>query len=262
MTSAGLIAAAALRVFSADFCADQFALALADRRDIAALSPEAGRDFSFLREEAFGLPQARPDAEQILARDADLVLRFWGGDQARFERLGVAVLTLSYANDFDDVAATIATAAEALGQSVRGEALIADMARRLERLAAGASRRPRALYVTPGGVTAGRGTMIDAIFSAAGLINIASESGLEGWPPLPLERLVADPPDLIVAGFFSASSEKADLWSAARHPAFDRLFAEARVIHLPADVLSCPAFFSVDAAEAIRRELETGPHAR
>lgn len=249
--SAFAAAALAARVFSADFCADQFALALADRSEIAALSPDAARDFSFMRADAAGLPRARADAEQILAHDADLVLRFWGGDPSRFERLGVGTVTLGYASDFDAVKANVRTAAAALGRIERGEAVIADMELRLNRLARTAGSRPRALYVTPGGVTAGRGTMIDAIFSAAGVVNIAADQ--EGWPPMPLELLVAEPPDLIVAGFFDADGEKADRWSAARHPAFERIFRKSATIRLPADVLSCPAFFSVDAAEAIRR---------
>ena len=204
--------ALALRVLSADFCADQLALALAEPADIAALSPDAARDFSHLRAEAQGLPRARADAEEVVARKADLVLRYWGGDSRRFERLGVRTVTLDYAADFDAVAANVRTAAEALGRRARGEALIADMERRLGAFSARREGAPRALYVTPGGVTAGRGTMIDAIFRAAGIVNLAAEAGLEGWPPLPLELLVAEPPDLIVTGFFADGAERRDSW--------------------------------------------------
>jgi iron complex transport system substrate-binding protein len=99
--------------------------------------------------------------------------------------------------------------------------------------------------------------MIDAILTAAGVENIAAAQGLEGWPPLPLESLVASaPPDLFVTGFFASDAATADQWSPARHPAFARVFATVPTLHLPADVLSCPGFFSVDAAEMIRRAVD------
>lgn len=251
-----LAAAAAIRVLSADFCADQFVLALADREDIAALSPDAARDFSFLRDKAAGLPKARADAEQIAARGADLVLRFWGGDAARFERLGVRTVTLGYAADFEAVKSNVRAAAAALGREPRGERVIADMEARLSALAERGGDRPRALYVTPGGVTAAKGTMIDSILTAAGVVNVSAEQNLSGWPALPLEALVADPLEVIVTGFFKSDGEAADHWSASRHPAFGKAFEGARVIHLPADLISCPAFFSVDAAEFIHTEID------
>ena len=252
--------ALALRVLSADFCADQFALALADRSDIAALSPDAARDFSHLRAEAEGLPRARADAEEALSRGADLVLRFWGGDAARYERLGVRTVTLDYAADFDAVKANIRAAAAALGHETRGEALIADMEARLAALSARGPSGVRTLYVTPGGVTAGKGTMIDAILSAAGVINVAATQS--GWPPLPLEKLVIEPPQLVVAGFFRSDAESANHWTVARHPVLKEVFGKTPTLHLPADIPGCPAWFSVAAAEMIRDAADGARHAR
>ena len=50
----------ASRIVSLDYCADQFVLGLADRERILALSPDAVKDFSYLRAEAAGLPAVRP----------------------------------------------------------------------------------------------------------------------------------------------------------------------------------------------------------
>lgn len=249
--------AAAIRVFSADYCADQIALALADPDQIAALSVDAEKDFSYLRAQAAGLPQARAEAEQIIAHGADVVLRFWGGDAARLERLGVNVVSLDYAADFDAVKTNIMIAADAIGRRERGAALVASVDRRLAALK---SRRPlsiSALYVTPGGVTAGKGTIIDAIFTAAGVGNVASGKGLSWWPPLSAEALIADPPQFIVTGFFTANSERINHWSMARHKALTGLLDATPRVDLPADVLSCPGWFSLDAAEAIRNAAET-----
>lgn len=244
----GAIVAAA-RVFSADYCADQYVLALVDRDQIAALSVDAEKDFSYLRRDSVGLKQAGTSLEHVLAARADRALRFWGGDAARLQRTAPTT-TLPYAADFGAVAETIRSAAAAVGEPQRGEALIARMTLRLEALRRRGESRVRALYVTPGGVTAGRGAFIDAIFAAAGVENAAGAK--EGWPPLPAEIVLTAPPDLIVTGFFGAASERANNWSAARHPALKRLFARTPSVHLPADVIACPAWFGLDAAEMIR----------
>jgi len=251
-----LIAAGALRVFSADYCADQLALALADRDQIAALSVDAEKDFSYLRAQAAGLPQARAEAEQIVAHRADIVLRYWGGDAARLERLGVSVVSLGYAADFDAVKTNVMIAADAIGRHDRGEALVASIDRRLSALAARGALDLSALYLTPGGVTAGKGTIIDAIFSAAGVGNIATEKGLSYWPPLSAEALVANPPRFIATGFFSADSERINHWSVARHPALEKTLKATARVDLSTDTISCPGWFSLDAAEAIRLAAE------
>jgi iron complex transport system substrate-binding protein len=252
LIASALILAAAARVFSADFCADQLTLALAAPDQIAALSPDAEKDFSFHRAAAAGLPRARADAESVAAAEAGVVLRFWGGDAARLERLGVKVVTLDYANDFDGVKRNIDAAASAIGREAEGRALIARIDARLSALAARGPAGVTALYVTPGGVTAGKETMIDAIFSAAGVRNKAADAGHSYWPPLPAEAVVADPPAFVVAGFFASNAERINHWSAARHPALQRILRETPGIAPPADVLSCPGPQSVDAAEMIR----------
>lgn len=257
MSAAAVLAlAGAVRVFSADYCADQLTLALADREQIVALSVDADKDFSYLRAKAQGAPQARADAEQAIARGADVVVRFWGGDAARLERLGVKVVTLDYAADFDAVKAAVMVAADAIGQHDRGQALADAIDARLAALAARGRLSTSALYVTPGGVTAGKGTMIDAIFDAAGVGNVASEKGLSYWPPLSAEALISDPPDFMVTGFFTADSERVNHWSAVRHPALRKTLDRTPRVDLDADVLSCPGWFSLDAAEAIRAAAE------
>lgn len=246
----------AIRIFSADYCADQLALALAEPADIVALSVDADKDFSYLRGKANGIAQARADAEKVLAANADVVLRFWGGDAARLERLGVKVVTLGYAADFDAIKENIETAAAAIDRTKEGYALISEIDQRLTALAARGRAEISALYVTPGGVTAGKNTMIDAILNAAGVNNQAADAGHSYWPPLSAEALIAEPPHFIVTGFFSANSERINHWSAARHPALRKALNATPRVDLPTDILSCPGWFSLDAAEAIRNAVD------
>lgn len=243
--------AAAPRATSLDFCADQFLLALARPSQIAALSRDAARDFSYLRDKAAGHARIRPDAEELARSRPDVAFRFWGGDGRRLARTGVSIVTLDYAADFDGVRDNIRKVAEALHRPLDGEELIASMDERLAALAARPATNRRALYVTPGGVSAGGGTMIDAILRAAGVYNLAAGDGVLGWPALPAERLVQEPPELVIAGFFTSDAERINHWSAARHPALKRLFDDVPTVYLSPDIVACPGWFAIDAAEAI-----------
>lgn len=251
---AASLAHSAPRAVSLDFCADQYLIAIANRDQIAAVSPGADRDDSYMRKEAHGLHVARPTAEEIAPLKPALVFRFWGGAprlSQTLEKYGAKVITLDYITDFDGVRKNIRTVAKALDRKAAGEALIADLDARLAALARRKGPHPAALYVTPGGVTAGAGTMLDAIIKAAGARNAAG--GIAGWPSLPMERIVRDPPDLIVTGFFGAATETVNHWSASRHPVFAKLFRKTPTVALPADIISCAAWYSVEASEDIAR---------
>ncbi|MEO1135688.1 MAG: ABC transporter substrate-binding protein [Pseudomonadota bacterium] len=253
-----LIAAAQAkpRAVSLDYCADQYLLLIGDPAQIAALSRGADKDYSYLRTQAEAHRKVRPTIEEVLSETPDIVLRQWGGGanaSEAFSRFGAQTVSLGFPQDFDGVKDNIRITAAALQQEHKGEALIRELDRRLDHLKAqGRSSAPtHALYVTPGGVTAGAQTMINAIIEAAGMVNIAAQNGQSYWPPLPAEALLLDPPDFIVAGFFGSQDEYINHWSAARHPALLKIIDETPGVHLSADVISCASFHSVEAAEAI-----------
>ncbi len=251
--------AAKPRAVSLDYCADQYLLKLADPDQIAAISRGATADYSYMRKAAAGFPKIRATIEETAPLSPDIVLRQWGGGanaQYAFARFGAKVVSLGYPEDFSGVEDNIHLVAHALDQEDRGEALIRDLEKRLMALKTktdGANKRG-ALYVTPGGVTAGARTMIDAIITAAGLNNAAAEAGQSYWPALPAEALLLAPPEIIIGGFFTARDERINHWSAARHPALAKLFDKTPTVQLSADLISCAAWFSVDAAEQIARE--------
>ncbi|MBI1365303.1 MAG: ABC transporter substrate-binding protein [Alphaproteobacteria bacterium] len=245
-------AGAAPRAVSLDFCADQYLLAIAAPEEIAAVSPKARGDDSYMREKARRHRAERASVESIAALKPDLVFRFWGGSPQMagvLERFGARVVTLDYPADFETVRKDIRIVAAALHREERGEAMIDELDRRLAALGNGPRPQVAALYVTPGGVTAGEGTMMASVLNAAGVENLAA--GKHGWPALPLESLVLKPPRMIVAGFFGATTEYVNNWSAARHPAFAALFRKTPTVRLDADLISCPAWYSVEAAEKI-----------
>ena len=240
---------APLRVVSLDFCADQFVIKLANRDDIVAVSPDATRDFSFMRAEAKGLDQVRPDAETILALKPDVVVRSYGGGPQMvpfLERAGIKVHQIGWGEDFAAVRTNVRAAAEALGQPARGEAVVSDFDRRLANLKP--APQVSALYVTPGGVTTGPGSLVDRMMSHAGLVNFQTQTG---WNPLPLERLATEHPAMVVTAFFTAQSPHQDYWSQARHPLVRQMLSDLPAARLDGGATACSGWFMIDAIEAM-----------
>ena len=249
-------ASAGPRVVSLDQCADQYVLGLAPRGDIAGLSYRALAPDSYLREAARGLPLRRADLESVLAARPAVVVREWGGDEGMVRRLqarGVRVVVIDDADDFDGVRANIRRVAAGLGRIAQGEALIQRMNAELA-AAKGAWRGRRAVYLTPGGFTAGRGTLVGAMMQAAGLANAAPAPG---FAPAPLEDLVLHPPDAVVLGFFDRGSVSTQHWSLAGHPALKATMRGRVVASLPGAILGCPAWFAADGARDLAAAART-----
>lgn len=235
------------RVMSLDSCADQYVLALAPRAAVVGLSPRADAPDSFLRAQARGLPQRRTTIEAVLGARPDVVVRQWGGDArltAALQRRGIRTLSLDDATDFAGVRANVRRVAQVLDRPAAGEALLARMDGKLAR-AAGAGRGRSALYLTPGGYTAGPNTMIDAIFGAAGFANASSQPY---FSPAPLEALVLAPPRAVVLGFFDLTRAGADRWGPGRHAALRKATRGRVVASLPGAMLGCSAWFAADGA--------------
>jgi iron complex transport system substrate-binding protein len=250
VAAAGLLAGGAearpLRAMGLDQCADQYLLALRPDADLA-LSPRADDADARLRRAAEGRRRVRPTLEAAVAFDPDVVVRYWGGEPRLLRRLeaeGVRVATIGDAANFAGVRRNIRSVAAALEVPARGERLIARMDARLAEAApARAADRPSALYLTAGGFTAGKGTLVDAVLAAAGLANAAVRPFFQ---PVSVERIALAAPARFVLGFFDQA--RADRRGPGRHPVVRRAAAGRVVADLPAAVLTCPAWFAADAA--------------
>ena len=234
------------RVVSLDFCADQFVLELADRNQIAALSTQSRAEHAYWRKEAVGLPQVRSSAEAVLALSPDLVVRTYGGGPGAgtvLDKAGVPVLQLGEGEDFEAVRGNLRLVARALGHADRGEAAVA----RFDQALAKAHRTGApvsALYVTPGGVQAGRDTSLGKMMAAAGLTPF--DQAHTGWSALPLERLARSAPSLMISGFMSPGALALYPWSSARHPLIRAHLAQQPSLALSGGVSACPGSFMAD----------------
>ncbi|MEE2879318.1 MAG: ABC transporter substrate-binding protein [Pseudomonadota bacterium] len=244
-----------MRIVSLDYCADQYVLKLADPEQVLAISPDATKHFSYMREAAIGVPTVRPVAEDVLILKPDLVVRAYGGGPnaaAFFERAGVPVLTVGWTSNVDSeevgsIPSLIQHMADGLGQSARGQALIADFRERLAAINK-RSNGETALYLTPAGVTSGPGAMVHEMLVAAGFENFQQQPG---WRSIPLERLAYETPDVIAAAFFDQLTNHPDSWSPMKHPVATRQMDEQPVVQLKGAWTACGGWFILDAIEAL-----------
>jgi iron complex transport system substrate-binding protein len=237
-------------VVSLDYCADQYVLELLPRERILALSPDAEEDFSYHRDRAAGVPRVRPVAEDVMVLGPGLVVRSYGGGHRAlefFDRAGIPVLQVPYADDLGAVRQALLDVARGLGVPERGAALALEMDARLAAIDDSGPERS-ALYLTAGGATTGPGTLVHELLEAAGFKNFETRPG---WHSVPLEQLAREQPELVVAGFFDGSADRTAYWSAMRHPVARRLLHERPDVTLPGAQTSCGAWFVLDAIEAL-----------
>ena len=238
--------AAPLRVMSLDQCGDQYVLALSPDATLA-LSPRADDPDSWMKAQAAGRRRIRPTLEAAIAFRPDVVVRYWGGEPrllAALERRGITVLTIDDATTMQGVHDNITRVADGLGQRQRGAPLSASMQGRLAKASPRTSdSNSSALYLTPGGFTAGTGTLIDAVLKAAGFSNLATSPG---FAPVSVERVALSPPRRFVLGFFDLF--RSDWRGPGRHPVMQRASDGRVAAKLPAAVRTCPAWFAADAA--------------
>lgn len=245
-----LAAPPAQRVISLDYCADQFVLRLLPRSRILAVSPDAEKHFSYMRESAEGVPTVRPVAEDVLTIEPDLIVRSYGGGPRAahfFERAGISVLQIPYASNIEEIRDSVQFMADQLNAPERGAEVIAEMDQRLRNLDT-ALEGHAALYMTPTGVTSGSGTMIHEMLHTAGLENFQQQPG---WRSIPLERLAYEQPDLVAAAFFRADTNSPSLWSPMRHPVAKQQMQDQPTVMLQGAWTSCSGWYLLDAIEAL-----------
>jgi iron complex transport system substrate-binding protein len=229
---------AADRVVSLNLCTDQMLVLLAPWK-VAALSSLA-RDpaLSFVAREAADLPIVRASAEAVLHLHPDLVLAAPFGAQttlALLQQEGVPVLRIELPQDFDGIRRETRLLARILDVPVRGDALLEAMGGELDALPHPATPR-HALVWQPRGLTAGPGTLMDAVLRSVGLINASDGRRVA------LEALLTHPPDLLVV---PAAPEFPSLATALLdHPALAGIARRA----IPPALTICAGPFTARAA--------------
>jgi iron complex transport system substrate-binding protein len=139
--------------------------------------------------------------EEVLALDPDIVVAgaFLPPATAQaFGRLGIRVETFGIVPDLAENAAQVRRLAALAGHPERGEALLA----RIDDALASARHdgaRIDALLWQAGGIVPGEGTLIARLLAHTGFASHSAARGLGQASYLPLEHVLADPPQVVIA---------------------------------------------------------------
>jgi len=242
------------RIVSLDLCTDQLLVELVPRERIAAVTHLAADPaVSAIPEKAHGIPITHGLAEDVLRYDPDLVLAGPYGVSATvslLRRLGRNVVVVQQPQDLAGVAVAVRTVASAVGEEAKGEAMAAAFERRLRRLPPPAASPPTAVIYQIGGAVSGPGSLADAALAAAGFQNMSAAYRLTRGGQVPLESLVARPPDLIVLAS-QVDEYRTAVADNLRHPALRRLRERSASLELPWRHWLCGTPHIADAIERL-----------
>ena len=231
-----------MRIASLFPCVDAILLRIADPGQIAGLSRLAHEaEVSSVAEAASAYPSVADNAEALLALRPDLVVV--SAYTARptldsLRRAGVRLLEVAPQLSVEDSLTQVQAVADAIGQGARGRDLMARVRAALDRAVPATAGRPRALVFQNAGFVAGTGTLIDDMLQRTGFRNMAGAYGLHGFGDIALERVVADPPDVLLAG---VPGPGVPSWGdrVLRHPALLKLAERMRIAPFPQGLLLC-----------------------
>lgn len=145
--------------------------------------------------------------EEVLALDPDVVVgsSFMApATRGALDRLGMRVETVGIATTVADSVEQVRALAAIAGHPERGEALVGRIEAALDTAldtARGDGPPAAAILWQPGGIVPGQGELVSELMRRAGFTNQSAARGFAQADYLSLERLLADPPRvLLVAG--------------------------------------------------------------
>lgn len=242
------------RIVSLNLCADQYLLALADRRQIVALTqfvhdPEMSAGMGAAR----GIKTTRGSAEDVLALRPDLIVAAPGQRSATMGQLRgrrIATLDLPPAESDAEIVAQVRAVAASVGHPARGEALIAKMNAALARVPHDAGRGAVAAYYQRRGFLTGTGTLVDELMARVGLRNLAAELHKPSLARVGLEEIARARPDYLIVE--TGSERTSDLGTEMlQHP----LLKPIRRLRLPQAWTVCGGPSYVRAAQSLAAQL-------
>ena len=235
-----LLAAAATRpprLVSINPCVDALLWRVADPGEIVAISrySQDPRATSVPLAWARGFRATDGTAEELVALKPDTVLAGSGTDPATVKalrRLGVRLIEFPVPESVGQSIAQARAVAAIAGHAERGAALAGAIERAAQPQA---GTRVPALLWREGGLVLGAGTLAEDLLARAGFRNVSPDYGLGKWGVLPLERLIARPPKVIL----STPAAEAGGDRLATHRALRNLRVSARIVPFPGWLMNC-----------------------
>lgn len=196
------------RIVSLTLGSDEILFSLVDKSRIASLTRYVEDEgISNIAAEAKGVA-ARTTmdmVENLIALNPDLIILDTWADPNYIKQLrdsGITVYAYKTPSNMDEQRAVITELAHVVGADDKGKDIIDWMDDKLsaveEKLAA--LKPEQKLTVMDYGElgSSGKGTNFDDIVTRAGLINVISNAGIEGWPVISKEKIIEFDPDIII----------------------------------------------------------------
>ena len=246
------------RIMTVELCDDLMLLMLAPRERIASVTYLAHDAAEVLMPGVDrGIAVNQGSAEEIVRQRPDLIIGspFSAATARRLAAaVGARVVEMPIANDFPAIRRNLRTMGGLVGEPARAEALVRRMDAVLAQLDGTRPSRPIRVVAWGGaGAVPGRGTLTDAVITAAGAVNVAAKYREGRYASFDLEELLAARPDAVLQGvglYGGASLHD----RSARHPLIHRLFA-GRQVDYPEAGYACGLPQSALAAADLRRAL-------
>ena len=253
------------RIVSLTLATDEILLSLVDTARVRGVTYLAGDSmWTNVGEIARQVEHTvQSDPEQIIALEPDLVLAatYNNPDHVKLLRdAGIPVVVVSLFDSVDRVADNIRFVAHLTGDEERAEELIAAMEERLaaiEAQVAKAETKPRVLFYTAFGSSAGKGSTFSDIVQRAGGINLGDEA-LDGpFGEISLEKIVELNPDVIITDEFAPEDNATWQENFSNHPALANVNAKqnGRIYTVPARHLSTVSHYIVEGVYEMARIL-------
>jgi iron complex transport system substrate-binding protein len=247
------------RIVSINPCVDAVLVRIAQPGQILAIShysqdPDAT---SIPLEVARRYRATSGTAEEVVALAPDVVL---SGPHVSpstifaLERMHIRIVKFSVAESIAESEIQIRRIAEVVGAPERGEQIVEEIQRAIE------AARPRDMRAIPaviwqgGGMVPGRGSLADELLGVTGFRNSSADYGLAKWDVLPLEYLIASPPQLVLS--VGAGVERDRMLG---HPAVRELAKRVAFREYPFRLLSCGGPTIIEAVTRlaeVRKTLE------
>ena len=204
------ISAKPQRIVSLTVFSDDVLIEVVDKKRLVAVTTFAeDKDISNIADRVADMPnKIALNVEIVLSLKPDLVLvaNWSDADNVKqLRNLGVAVYLMESALTVDTIAEKIRTLSKIVGETEKGEAVIADMNGRLKKVtdkvnAISDVRRLSVLDYAVWGTAQGEGTSWAEVVAKAGLINSVGDLPVNDWGQVPLskEKLIELDPDIII----------------------------------------------------------------
>lgn len=255
------------RILSTTLALDEILLALVPPSRVVGVSVYAlDPAVSNVVQTARAVPHAiRSEVETMVSLEPDLALlaEFTAREVVELlQGAGIPVFRLRHFDSIADIRQNVRLLGAAVGAEASAERIVAQMDQtmdRVHRTLGPEVRRLRVLQYSPGGFTAGTGTLQDELIERAGGRNVAVEAGIVGYGTLASEMAIALDPDVILlAGYAPPGTEAPD--SAGfilQDPAWRdvRAVQNRRIVVIPARYLSAVSQHVAQAVEALARGL-------